>query len=45
VQQHSVIPTRDLEQGPKKSKGQVARPKKVSLVEWLAEREFDGGRR
>jgi len=45
VQQHSVIPTRDLEQGPKKSKGQVARPKKVSLMEWLAEREFDGGRR
>lgn len=45
AQQSSVPAPPSHEQAIKKPKGQTARPKKVSLVEWLAEREFDGGRR
>ena len=45
AQQSSVAASTTHEQTPKRSKGQTARPKKVSLVDWLAEREFDGGRR
>jgi ParB-like nuclease domain len=33
------------EPAAKKSKGQTVRAKKISLAEWLREREFDGGRR
>ena len=45
AQRSSAAPTRSTERAPKNSKGQMARPKKVTLAEWLAEREFDGGRR
>jgi hypothetical protein len=45
AQRPSAAPARSPERQPSKSKGQTARPRKVTLVEWLAEREFDGGRR
>jgi uncharacterized ParB-like nuclease family protein len=44
AQQPSTTATTGPEHGPKKSKGKMARPKKVTLVERLAEREFDGSR-
>jgi hypothetical protein len=45
AQRPSATLARGPEREPKKSKGQTALPKKLTLVEWLAEREFDGGRR
>jgi hypothetical protein len=45
AQRPAATPTKRPEQAPKKSKGQTARSRKVTLTEWLAEREFDGGRR
>lgn len=45
AQQASTTATKSPEQRSKNSKGQTTGTKKVSLVEWLAEREFDGDRR
>ena len=44
AQQSSIAPT-SREPAPKKPKKQTIRAKKISLAEWLQEREFDGGRR